>query len=334
MLISHAWLKEFVDFELTPQEVDKILTMLGIEVEHIFDYKEKFKNYVVGYVVERNPHPNADKLSLCKVDCGEAELTQVVCGAPNVAQGQKIAFAKLGAYVHSAGFAIEKRKIRGEVSQGMICSQKELELGEDGSGIWVLPEDAPQGTPLAEYLNIADTVYEISVTPNRADALSHLGIARELAAHLGKELKTPKAVLNESSTLIDSIASVSIENPELCPRYTARVVLNAEIKESPEWLKNRLLLIGLRPINNVVDITNFVLMELGHPLHAFDLDKLNDKKIIVKSSNPSEKFVTLDSKERELPENTIMICDAEKSVAIGGVMGGQNSEITNTTKIY
>lgn len=332
MLVSHAWLKEFVDFDLTPKEVDSILTMLGIEVEHIYDYKEKFNNYVVGFVAERNPHPNADKLSLCKVDCGEPELVQVVCGAPNVAQGQKIAFAKLGAYVHSAGFAIEKRKIRGEVSQGMICSQKELELGEDGSGIWVLPEEAPTGMSLAEYLNIADTVYEISVTPNRADALSHLGIAREISAYLQKQLKMPLISLKENTININSIAKVSIECPELCPRYMARVVLNAEIKESPDWLKNKLTLVGLRPINNVVDATNFVLMNLGHPLHAFDFDKVAGKSVIVKTSQAGEKYTTLDSKERELPEGSIMICDEEKYIGVAGVMGGENSEITNSTK--
>jgi len=249
-----------------------------------------------------------------------------------VASGQKVLFGKLNAIVPQAGFKIEKRKIRGVLSEGMICSDAELELGDDKSGIMVLPDSTEVGVPLSEYYKLDDIIFDISLTPNRSDCTSHLGIARDLAAYLGTGVKKPVVALNESDADVNESLEVVIEDKQKCPRYTARVVRGIEVKESPEWLKNRLVLIGLRPINVIVDITNFVLMECGQPLHAFDLDKMGGRKIIVKTANDGEKFTTLDEKERKLTKDMLMICDAEKSVAIGGVMGGANSEISSATR--
>ena len=330
MYASLNWLKELVDFSMSTEELDQTLTMLGIEVEGIVDYRKKFENFYTAKVLTKEKHPDADKLSLCTVDCA-GETYNVVCGAPNVEAGQNIAFGKLGAVVPSAGFKLVKRKIRGIESEGMICSQVELETGEDKSGIWVLPDDAPNGIPLVEYLNLDDIVFDISLTPDRADCLSHIGIARDLAAYLGTEVKMPKFELKEDGPDIEDSLSIEIKNTEKCPRYAARIVRGAKIHESEEWLKNRLIKLGLRPINAVVDATNFVLMEMGQPLHAFDLDTVEGNKIVVQTAEEGEKFTTLDSLERKLDSNMLMICDAKKPVAIGGVMGGENSEISNST---
>ncbi len=331
MLISQRWLKEFVDLSCTPQELSDVLTMLGIEVDHITDNARAFDRFFVGFVVSREKHPNADKLSVCEVSTGGDTTRTIICGAPNVDAGQKIAVAVDGAIVPNGGFEIGKRKIRGVESNGMICSRFELGIGEDDGGIWVLPDDAVVGTPLAEYLGADDVIYEISVTPNRADALSHLGIAREIAAYYDLPLRMPEVAVPESGAPAAERVSVQIDNAELCPRYAGRVVTGVKIEESPEWLKNRLTAIGLRPRNNVVDITNFVLMECGHPLHAFDLDTIAQKKIVVRTASDGEKFTTLDSKERTLDSQMLMICDAERPVAVAGVMGGENSEITDAT---
>ncbi len=331
MLISYNKLREFVDFDYSPAELDNILTMLGVEVEKIYDNGKKYENFFVAYVNTAEKHPDADKLTVCNLSLSDKDL-QVICGAPNVAQGQKVVLGVSGAIVPAAGFKLEKRKIRGVESNGMICSQKELELGEDSDGIWVLPEDAPVGTKIADYLDLNDILFEISVTPNKADCLSHLGIAREIAAYMNKTAKSPEIILNESTNKTHDFVKVVIESPENCFRYSARVVRNITNIESPDWLKKHLALIGLRSINAPADVTNYVMYELGQPLHAFDLDKVASSTIIVKNANDGDKFTTLDGKERNLDNQMLMICDAEKPVAIGGVMGGQNSEITDDTK--
>jgi phenylalanyl-tRNA synthetase beta chain len=330
MKLSLNWLKEFIDFDLTPEELDASLTMLGIEVEGIENPAKKLEGFYVAYVNEKEKHPDADKLSVCQVTLGGDNL-QVICGAPNVDKGQKVVLGTSGAVVPSGGFKLEKRKIRGVESNGMICSQSELELGESHDGIWVLPENAKVGISLAEYLGINDVIFEISVTPNRADCLSHLGIAREVAALTGNTIRYPQSKALPTNSNINDLAQVVVEDSEKCPRYTAKLVRNCKIGESPDWLKSRLQSLGLRPINSAVDVTNLVLMESGQPLHGFDFDKLSGHKIIVRTANQGDKFLTLDGKERTLEAEMLMICDGEKSVAIGGVMGGENSEITNNT---
>jgi phenylalanyl-tRNA synthetase beta chain len=330
MLTSQNWLKEFYNFTWTPQEISDILTMLGIEVEAIHDQGSKFDGFITAKVLEREKHPNADKLSVCKVFTGSEERT-VICGAPNVAAGQTVILATDGAIVPANGMKIERRSVRGVESQGMICSETELGLGEDGSGIMVLPEETPLGQSLAQFLKMNDVIYDISITPNRADCLSHFGLARELAAYGGSVLPLPTADLIEGDTLVSDSIKVIIEDAEKCPRYAARVVKNVKITSSPEWLKNRLEAVGLRPRNVVVDVTNFVMYECGQPLHAFDLDTVAGNTIIVRTAQEGEKFTTLDSKERVLDGEMLMICDAEKPVAIAGVMGGENSEINDAT---
>ncbi len=332
MKISLNWLKEYVDLSgISVKEIVHQLTMSGLEVEEYVDQNERYKNFVVGSVITKEKHSNADKLSVCIVNDGNEEL-QVICGASNVEAGQKIVFAKIGAIVPKGNFEIKKAKIRGIVSSGMICAEDELELGDDHSGIMILENDLNEGTPISEALGLNDVLMEIAITPNRPDALSHIGVARDLSAIFDRDLKLPKVIIKEIDKKISDYASIEIEDIVNCPRYSSRVVIDVKIKESPVWLKNKLTSIELRPINNVVDITNFILHETGQPLHAFDLDKLIDKKIVVRSTKEITKFTTLDSKERELPENTLMICDGKNEVAIAGVMGGENSEVTNETK--
>lgn len=332
MKISLKWINDYVDLSgISLDEIVNKISLAGLEVEEVIDQSKTFENIVVGFVKERKKHPNADKLSVCIVSDGSEEYN-VVCGAPNVEQGQKIPFAKVGAVIPSGGFKLEKAKIRGEVSFGMICSEKELNISDNHEGIMVLDSSLKEGTPFAEIFEMNDIILDIAITPNRSDALSHIGIARDLAAIFNRKLKHPEIHLLESNIPSDKFASIIIEDSENCPRYVGKIITNVEIKESPTWLKNRLKNIGLRPINNVVDVTNYVLNEVGQPLHAFDLDNLSGKKIIVKRALDGEKFTTLDSKERILSENNLMICDAEKPVAIAGVMGGENSEVTIATK--
>jgi len=332
MKISLQWLIDYVDLkDISINEIIDKITFAGLEVEEVVVQSDKYNNMVVGLVKEVKKHPNADKLSLCVVSDGESDYS-VVCGAQNVAQDQKIAFAKVGSIIPSNGMKLEKVKIRGEVSTGMICSEFELELGDNHEGILVLDEKLKIGTPLADALGADDVILEVAITPNRCDALSHIGIARDLAAIFNRKIKFPEIQINESKKKSEDFAKVFIEDSVNCPRYVGKVVLDVKILESPDWLKKKLKSIGLRPINNVVDVTNFVLHEIGQPLHAFDLDKLHDNKIVVKGANESEKFSTLDSKDRELTSTDLMICDGEKSVAIAGIMGGENSEVTFTTK--
>ena len=332
MKISLNWIKQYIDLkDLTTKDIVDKLTMSGLEVEDVVDENELYKNFIVAEVKSVSKHPNADKLSVCEVFDGK-ETLQVICGAPNVAPGQKVVFAPIGTLIPNGNFQIKKAKIRGVESNGMICAEDELLLSEDHSGIMVLNSTLQAGKPITEALNLNDVIFEIAVTPNRPDALSHVGVARDLSAIFNRELHLPEIVLKESKIKANEIASVEIIDQKNCPRYSAKVVLNVQIKESPEWLKNRLAKIGLRPINNVVDVTNFILHELGQPLHAFDLDLLEGKKIIVKSTEQEKEFITLDSKVRKLPQNTLMICDAKREVAIAGIMGGENSEINPSTK--
>ncbi len=331
MKISLNWLNDYVKIEGIPvnEIVDK-LTMSGLEVEDMVDENALYENFVVGYVKDKKKHPNADKLSLCNVSTGSEEF-QVICGAPNVEAGQKVVFAKIGAVVPKGNFKIGKAKLRGIESYGMICSEAELELSDNHEGIMVLDKLLEAGTPISDALSLNDVILEIAITPNRPDALSHIGVARDLAALFNLELKIPKTDYIESSEHVSDVASVKILDQRNCPRYVAKVVKDITIKDSPEWLKNRLSAIGLRPINNVVDVTNYVMYETGQPLHAFDLNKLNGKEIIVRSTEDESDFTTLDSKERKLPAETLLICDAAGPVAIAGVMGGENSEISNET---
>ena len=332
MKISLNWIKDYVDLRgISAKEIVDKLTMSGLEVEDVFDQNETYKGFVVGFVDEKEKHPNADRLSVCKVNDGK-KFFQVICGAPNVEQGQKVVFAPIGTIIPKGNFEIKKAKIRGVESNGMICAEDELELSDDHSGIMVLDSKFKAGTSLTKALKLDDVILEIAITPNRPDALSHIGVARDLAAIFNRKLSVPKVKLKESKSNIKSAASIEIIDAENCPRYSGKVVKNVNIKESPEWLKNRISSIGLRSRNNVVDITNFVMYECGQPLHAFDLEMLGGHKIVVQSTKQESVFTTLDSKERKLPAGSLMICDDEKPVAIAGVMGGENSEITNDTK--
>jgi phenylalanyl-tRNA synthetase beta chain len=338
--ISLNWLKQYIDIDISPEEISDRLTMVGLEVESMEEIGKEISDFTIGEVLEVEKHPNANKLTVCKVNDGKM-IHQVVCGAPNVAAGQKIVLGLAGVIIphnqHSPQgepFKLEKVKIRGVESQGMICSEYELGVGDDKDGILVLKNDAPIGKSFLEYLGIHDVVFEMGITPNRADALSYIGIARDLAAITNKNLKTPKIEIKESSEHIDNSASVEIIDTENCPRFCARVIKNVKIRKSPVWLQDYLKSIALRPINNIVDVTNFILMEIGQPLHAYDYDQLADNKIIVRRSKSDEKFTTLDGKEHLLSDETLMICDGKKYVGIAGVMGGLNSEISeNTTNV-
>lgn len=336
MKISYNWLKDIININSTPNEISKMLTGCGLEVEHLENYqsiKGGLEGIVIGFVKEREKHPNADKLSVCKVDIGTGEDKQIVCGAPNVAVGQKVLVATVGATLYpSKGepFKISKSKIRGEVSEGMICAEDEIGLGESHDGILILPNEFEVGKPASEYFKVYnDYVFEIGLTANRGDAASHLGTARDLRAITKCEIRNTKFEIQNSDL---KPISISIENTEGCKRYTGLSISNIEVKPSPEWIQNRLKAIGINPINNIVDATNYVLHELGQPLHAFDADKISGNKIIVKKAIEGNKFTTLDKVERTLKGYECMICDGEKQLALAGVFGGLNSGISATTK--
>jgi len=329
MKVTYNWLKEFVDFDLSPADLGDLLTMLGLEVEGMEQLGGGMDEVVVARVLEKNQHPNADKLSLCKVDNGK-EILSVVCGAQNFKQGDTVALAQIGA-VLPGDFKIKRSKIRGEESCGMLCSEKELNLADESAGIMILPENLPLGTPFFEAMGLKDTIFEIGLTPNRADCLSVIGIAREIAAKLGKHVRYPTIVVPEYGEPVDSKVSVTIQDAAGCPRYAARFISGCKIAPSPAWLVNRLNAVGVRSINNVVDITNLVMIELGHPLHAFDYTQVAGGQIIVRRAGEGEKFKTLDGQERTLTVTDLMICDRDRAVALAGVMGGENSEITDTT---
>ena len=333
MKFSLNWVKEYIPgLEIgSMAELNAKMISAGLDIESIESEGEKFKDFVVGKVVEKAKHPDADKLSVCKVDVGTGELLNIVCGAPNVDAGQLVCVAKIGAVVPNGGFEIKKAKLRGQLSEGMICSAKELNLSEDHNGIMVLDENAKIGQSFAEYIGADDYLYEIGVTPNRGDLLSHIGIAREIAAAYDLHCTLPEVQLKEENENSHDYIHVSIENPDFCKRFRARVIKDVQVKESPEWLKKKLTAIGLRPRNKIVDITNYIMMETGQPMHAFDYDKILGKKIIVKTATEGYKFTTLDSKERVLNDKSLMICDAERPLSIAGIMGGENSEITEGT---
>jgi len=329
MIVTYNWLKEFVDFNLTPQELADLLTMLGLEVEGIRHMGTGLDDVIVAVVEEKSQHPNADKLSLCKVNSGKETLS-VVCGARNFKAGDKVALAQIGA-VLPGDFKIKRSKIRGEESCGMLCSEKELGLAIDSEGIMILPANLPLGVPVFEALGLKDTIFEIGLTPNRADCLSVVGIAREIAAKLGGTVNYSLPAIKESGASVNEFAQVIVEDSDLCPRYTARYISGCTVKPSPAWLVRRLEAVGMRSINNVVDVTNYVLMEYGHPLHAFDADLLAGGKIVVRRAAEGERFTTLDGQERILTGADLTIRDGEKGVALAGIMGGENSEIRQQT---
>lgn len=332
MLISLNWLKQYIDLDgIEINEMENALTMIGQEVEKIEVLGENLENVVTAQIIEKEMHLNSDHLTICKVDNGK-EILQIVCGAPNHKAGDKVVLAQVGAKL-APDFVIKKGKIRGVESNGMLCSEEELNIGKDSDGIMILPEDTPVGVPMKEYLGINDTVFELEITPNRPDCLSHIGIARELGAYYSKEVKYPSFAINsESSEKTANNISVEIEDSNLAKRYVARIIKNVTVKESPKWLKERVESIGIRSINNIVDASNFIMMELNQPNHTFDLDKIEGGKIVVRAGHENEKLVTLDEQERELNSDDIVISDGVKAVALGGVMGGQNSEITENTK--
>ena len=341
MNISYKWLKDYIALDESPEEVAKILTQIGLEVdgvEEVETIKGGMRGLVIGEVLTCEKHPNSDHLTLTTVNIGTGEILPIVCGAPNVAARQKVVVATEGTtiYMGEQEFTIKKSKIRGEVSQGMICAEDEIGIGTSHDGIIVLEDSAIVGTPAAEYYNIeSDWRIEVDLTPNRIDAGSHIGIARDLAAFLKKTRDiqyTRPSLSNFKVDIHDFEISVEIANPEACPRYSGLTISGVEIKESPNWLKNRLKAIGLNPINNVVDVTNYVLFETGQPLHAFDANEITGKKVIVKNMPAGTKFITLDKVERELNENDLMICNAEEAMCIGGVLGGSKSMVTDSTK--
>jgi phenylalanyl-tRNA synthetase beta chain len=332
MKVSLNWLKNYIDVDLPVEKLVDGLIHLGFDIESYENEGDKLKGFVIGKVVERKKHPNADKLSVCKVDIGTGELLNIVCGAPNVNAGQTVCVAQVGAIIPNGEFELKKAKIRGEFSEGMICSEREMNLGDDQSGIMVLEDKLPLGSPFAEYLGSNDVVLDIGITPNRGDLLSHIGVAREVGVLTGNKVKIPEIKLNESKSKTSDFISIEIENPDGCYRYCGRLVKNVKIKPSPDWMQKYLISAGLRPINNIVDITNFVMLECGQPLHAFDYDLIEGKKIVVKDSKDTPSFTTLDGKERKLREDILFICDAKKPVALAGIMGGENSEITEKTK--
>ncbi|MFN8336406.1 MAG: phenylalanine--tRNA ligase subunit beta [Cyclobacteriaceae bacterium] len=338
MTISYNWLKDYIDIPETPDELGQLLTSTGLEVEHVNAFetvKGGLKGLVIGEVLTCTKHPNADKLSLTTVDVGGEKPLSIVCGAANVAAGQKVVVATVGTTVHpSKGepFLIKSAKIRGEQSEGMICAEDEIGLGESHAGILVLNTTVKNGTPASEYFKIeSDYTLEIGLTPNRVDAASHIGVARDIKASKGRALNQPsvdKFKKDDNALTIN----VTVENTAACPRYSGVTLTNITVAESPAWLKNRLTAIGLTPINNIVDITNYVLHETGQPLHAFDADQIAGQKVIVKTLPAGTKFTTLDNKERELTASDLMICSETDGMCIAGVFGGVRSGITEKTK--
>jgi phenylalanyl-tRNA synthetase beta chain len=337
MRVSLNWLSEYLDVAPIRADLKGVLgklTMRGLEVESIQDLSKGFDNVVIGYVEKREKHPNADRLSVCQVNVG-SDVRQIVCGAANVAAGLKVAVSLPGAHLPN-GIKIEKGKIRDVESQGMICSQEELGIVEKAEGIWELPKDAPVGKPLAPFIGRDDIIFELNVTPNRGDALSHIGVARELAAILGQKIKMPKTVVSEVSSATASKIKVSIGSGSSgesarCWQYHARFFDGIKIQPSPDWLQKRLMAVGLRPINNVVDVTNYVLMEFGQPLHAFDYSQIKGAHIHVRQAKPGEKLPLLDGSSVECTDDDLVIADSERAVALAGVMGGGNSEVSNAT---
>ena len=345
MNISFDWLKNYVDLgDMTPAGLDDLLTFSGLEVEgveKVESIKGGLEHVVIGQVLTCEPHPDSDHLHLTTVDVGGERPLNIVCGAPNVAAGQKVVCAQIGTRIYTSDteyYEIKKGKLRGAVSEGMLCAADELQLGSDHAGIMVLPDDAVVGTPAKEYFHVDDDyVLEVAITANRMDAISHIGVARDVVAvrntREGKQLTLNFPEVEEIvPTATAEAISVRVEEPELCPRYTGVTLRGVEVKDSPEWLQKRLRTVGLRPINNVVDVTNFVMMEVGQPLHAFDADKIKGGEVVVRHLPQGTKFVTLDGVERTLDGRDLMICNAEEGMCIAGVFGGKESGVTHDTK--
>lgn len=330
MLVSYKWLQEYVEIPWDPQELADKLTLAGLEVEGIEPLTGDLSRVYVGYVLSCEKHPQADKLQICQVDVGKQGKYSIVCGAPNVAEGQKVPVALIGAKLPN-GMEIVKTEIRGVTSAGMICSQQELGLSEDSEGIWVLPKELEKGAPLAETLDLDDVILDVSVYANRPDCMSVLGIAREVAALTGGHVKMPAIDYTEKEETIDEHTSITVKNTELCPRYTAALLDDISLDASPLWMQLRLRSAGMRPINNVVDITNYVMLETGQPLHAFDFDRLEERRLVVRTAHDGEEMVSLDGESRTLTPEMLMICDARDPKCIGGVMGGLDSEVTDDT---
>ena len=328
MLISLEWLKEYVDINEDVKELENALTMIGQEVEAIEEQGQHLDNVVVGHIVEYGQHPDADKLSLLKVDIGEETPLQIICGAPNHKLGDRVIVAKIGAIL-PGNFKIKKAKVRGVESCGMLCSEAELGMGTDGDGIVILSEDAVIGCDIRIHLGLDDVIFELEITPNRPDCLSHIGIAREVAAYYERKVKYPisdlRTLTGPSGILVD------IKDDKRCKRYSTRILKNIKVEESPEWLKRRLKAIGLRSINNIVDVTNYIMFEYNQPMHAFDNSKLEGTKIIVREAVKGEKIITLDGEERELNNGELVIADEAKAVAIAGIMGGKDTEVDENT---
>ncbi|OFX19018.1 MAG: phenylalanine--tRNA ligase subunit beta [Bacteroidetes bacterium GWA2_31_9] len=346
MKISYNWLKDYIKIDKSPDEVAKILTSIGLEVESIENFetvKGGLNGFVIGHVIHKEKHPDADRLSLTKVDIGYNKVLDIVCGAPNVAEGQKVVVATVGTVIYGkeGSFEIKKSKIRGAVSEGMICAEDEMGLGESHDGILVLDNKAVPGTLANKYFNIqSDIVFEIGLTPNRIDAASHIGVARDLVAYLkqSENVKFEKPDVDnqlQTSNLKPQTFlpfEVVVENQEACPRYSGICITNVKVEDSPQWLQNRLKAIGLRPINNIVDITNYVLHETGQPLHAFDYEMITGNKVIIKTLAENTPFTTLDGNERKLSANDLMICNNAEGMCIAGVFGGLKSGVTEKTK--
>ncbi len=344
MTISYKWLSEYLPVIVDTERLSRILTSIGLEVEHVEEFEEVkggLKGLVIGHVLSTEKHPNADKLTLTKVDVGTDTPLSIVCGAPNVAAGQKVVVAPVGATIYPTTgdpLTMKLAKIRGEESQGMICAEDELGLGTSHAGILVLPEDVKPGTAAADYFHpYTDTIYEIGLTPNRMDAMSHWGVARDVCAYLShhdkKELRAKIPYSNSfKADNQDLKIEVAIENTTACPRYSGVSISGITVAASPKWLQEKLKAIGLRPINNIVDITNFIQHETGQPLHAFDANKINGKKVIVKNLPDNTPFITLDGKERKLHADDLMICDTDSGMCIAGVFGGLESGVTDATQ--
>ena len=337
MFVSYKWLQEYVDLDgISAQELAEKITRSGIEVEGVEAPAESITNVVIGHVLQKEQHPNADKLSVCQVDVGEEEPIQIVCGAPNVAAGQKVPVARVGA-VLPGNFKIKKSKLRGEASNGMICSLQELGIEakvvakEYSTGIFVFPSDVVPGTNALEVLGLDDAILELGLTPNRSDCLSMLGVAYEVAAILGKEVKLPEVSVSGSEEKASDYISIKVEAKEQNPLYIAKVIKDVKIGPSPLWLQSILMKSGIRPHNNVVDVTNYILLEYGQPLHSFDYDRLGSKEIVVRMAHEGEKLVTLDEAERTLTPDHLVITNGQEPIALAGVMGGANSEVVDET---
>ncbi|MBO7489070.1 MAG: phenylalanine--tRNA ligase subunit beta [Bacteroidales bacterium] len=347
MKISYNWLKDYVNTALTPNELDDLLTFSGLEIEGV-DKVETIKggleHVIIAQVITCEPHPDSDHLHLTTVDVGANEPLHIVCGAPNVAAGQKVVCAQIGTKIWTSDtefYEIKKGKLRGAVSEGMLCAEDELQLGASHDGIMVLPDDAPVGMPAKEYFNVKDDyTLEVAITANRSDATSHIGVARDVVAvintrnheHLKINWPDVDNALTVNQNNSDCAIKIRVEEPELCPRYSGLTIKNVKVQESPDWLKDKLRTIGLRPINNIVDITNFILMEVGQPLHAFDADKIDGGQVVVRCLLQDTPFVTLDGIERKLDKRDLMICNENEGMCIAGVFGGQKSGVTMETK--